>query len=121
MSSHAFASACAFIACERGGHVRSAGSKPKHFYKCAAEDRFFLDVAERRCVQNQVHIGMPIKGHVRAKNDLTRSDFRRKVAQAFLGNNNRVDKNLALLVLTGMPFVRAVGIGPHFAGDFAAP
>ena len=99
----------------------SVRSNSKQFDQCAAEDGFLFGVAEERRVQNQVHIGMPLERHIGSKDDLAGADFRHEMAQTLFGNNDRVDQNLALQVVARLLLVRAIGIGPHLAGDFGPP
>src|ERR1700722_12763566 len=93
----------------------------QQFDERAAKNSLFLSVAEERCVQHQIYIGMPIERHVSSKDHLAYSLFRYEMAQSLIRNNDRVHKNLALQIFAGMFFIQAIGIGPHLARDFCAP
>src|SRR6266478_363010 len=93
----------------------SVRSKSKQLDQGPAENRFLLGVAQERRVQDCIHTGRPVKGLVRSEDDLAGADFRDQVPQTLFGNNNGIDKNLALQVLARVFLVRTVGIIPHLA------
>src|SRR4030095_6278141 len=101
--------------------VRAAVSRdPQQLLQISAEDRDFLGVAQEFRVQAEVHRHWPVERHVSAVDDLTDSHFRNQVSEPLLGEDHRVDNNLALEDLAGLARVRAIGVVANDAGRLGA-
>ncbi len=87
---------CFILGYQPEGWRYKNGSESEQFDQRAAKNRFFVGVSQKFCVQDQVHVGMPVERHIGAEDDLADTGFRYEVTQTLIRNDNRIDENLVL-------------------------